>query len=241
MDIGIAYWGGGKSPLTDVITWHTYQDKRVWVHSRQSGKSGRRTISLTLQTFGYAPPPVSTEEKKLRLKLAMLHEYQNSEEITASVIREISTGEILESHSQLLMEQLVANSRESSNKVKLVTDVKSIKSSSKVSKNIVRTPPNVGFLSGNLEDALLIAKVYVWQTESGTKNAARKTAEILGIESDLVYLCLRTARRKKWLSSNGVGKSGGDLTDEGEIKYREFQTAVRFAKVFNSYKGLGTK
>ncbi len=49
--------------------------------------------------------------------------------------------------------------------------------------------------------------------------AVQRTAEILNVDSSLVTMALRIARRNKWLTSSGAGKSGGELTTSGEVMF----------------------
>jgi hypothetical protein len=74
-------------------------------------------------------------------------------------------------------------------------------------------------LGANSEDAILIAKIYVDQCSVSTGRAAQRTAEYLGVETNLVHVALKIARRRKWLTSSGSGKAGGLLTDEGLTEF----------------------
>ena len=65
-------------------------------------------------------------------------------------------------------------------------------------------------------DAIVIAKVYAEQSESGHKRPAKKVAELLNLETSIVYVAVRVARKNGWLTSQGSGSSGGSLTDEGQ-------------------------
>jgi hypothetical protein len=78
---------------------------------------------------------------------------------------------------------------------------------------------STGISGANSEDAILIAKIYVDQCSISTGRAAQRTAEYLGVETNLVHVALKIARRRKWLTSSGSGKAGGLLTDEGLTEF----------------------
>jgi hypothetical protein len=80
----------------------------------------------------------------------------------------------------------------------------------------------------------LIAKLYCQQSESGGRNSAKSTAEMLGIETSLVHTALRIARRNKWLTSLGAGKAGGELTELGAKKYIEFRGPERLSQILSA-------
>ena len=123
MESGIVFAGGSKSQLKDVLTWHDGQGRRVWLHSRQTLESGRVYISLSVQTFSSKLPKVSEEEKRLRMKLAAMHEYQLGAEISATSMREIATGEIIQTHSRLVMSEMI--NQRMDRKIQLVSEIQS--------------------------------------------------------------------------------------------------------------------
>ena len=206
METGIVFAGGSKSQLKDVLTWHDGQGRRVWLHSRQTLESGRVYISLSVQTFSSKLPKVSEEEKRLRMKLAAMHEYQLGAEISATSMREIATGEIIQTHSRLVMSEMINQSMD--RKIQLVSEIQS-RTTSAHRLFLLDTAEEMG---ADGKDAILIAKLYCQQSESGGRNSAKSTAEMLGIETSLVHTALRIARRNKWLTSLGAGKAGGELT-----------------------------
>ena len=74
-------------------------------------------------------------------------------------------------------------------------------------------------IGANGADAILIAKIYADLCVVSNNRAVQRTAEILNVDSSLVTMALRIARRNKWLTSSGAGKSGGELTTSGEVMF----------------------
>lgn len=228
MESGIVFAGGSKTQLKDVLTWHDGLGRRVWLHSRQTSESARMYISLSVQTFSDKLPKVSEEEKRLRMKLAAMHEYQLGAEISATSMREIATGEIIQTHSRLVMSEMINQSMD--RKIRLASEIQSRTTSS----HRVFRFDSAEEMGADGKDAILIAKLYCQQSESGGRNSAKSTAEMLGIETSLVHTALRIARRNKWLTSLGAGKAGGVLTDLGEKKYREFKGPERLSQILSA-------
>jgi len=82
----------------------------------------------------------------------------------------------------------------------------------------------------------LIAKVYADLCDVSTTKVAQRTADTLGIDPDLVSMALRIARRNKWLTSSGAGKSGGELTSIGESVFY-FENGIRREAFFLAKRG----
>ena len=227
MQSGIVFAGGSKSQLKDVLTWHDGQGRRVWLHSRQVSESARMYLSRSVQTFSDKLPKVSEEEKRSRMKLAAMHEYQSGAEISATSMREIAIGQIIQIHSRLVMSELINQSMDK--KIQLVSDIQS-----RITVDRVFRLDSAEEMGADGKDAILIAKVYCQQSESGGRNLAKSTAEMLGIETSLVHTALRIARRNKWLTSLGAGKAGGELTELGAKKYREFKGPERLSQILSA-------
>lgn len=228
MESGIVFAGGSKTQLKDVLTWHDGLGRRVWLHSRQMSESTRVYLSLSVQTFSDKLPKVSDEEKRFRMKLAAMHEYQSGAEITATAMREIAIGQIIQIHSRLVMSQLINQSMD--RKIQLASDIQSRTTTA----NRLFLIDTAQEMRADGKDAILIAKLYCQQSESGGRNSAKATAEMLGIETSLVHTALRIARRNKWLTSVGAGKAGGALTELGEKKFREFKGAERLSQILSA-------
>ena len=81
---------------------------------------------------------------------------------------------------------------------------------------------------------MLIAKVYSQISETGAKNAAKRCAQVLNVDSELIYVALRIARKHEWLTSQGSGKSGGQMTDKGEKEFRKSKGHERLARILSA-------
>ena len=84
------------------------------------------------------------------------------------------------------------------------------------------------------KDAIIIAKVYEMLQSSGTRKLSARTADLLGLEVSVVHTAVQVARRNGWLTSNGSGVSGGELTEEGEKVFAAAQGPIRLAKIMNT-------
>ena len=82
-------------------------------------------------------------------------------------------------------------------------------------------------LGANSDDAILVAKIYVDQCNISTVRAAQRTADYLGVDTNLVHVALKIARRNKWLTSSGSGRAGGQLTDKGISEFNASQGPER--------------
>jgi hypothetical protein len=91
-------------------------------------------------------------------------------------------------------------------------------------------------IGANSADSILIAKVYADLCDVSTTKVAQRTADTLGIDPDLVSMALRIARRNKWLTSSGAGKSGGELTSIGESVFY-FENGIRREAFFLGKRG----
>jgi hypothetical protein len=76
-------------------------------------------------------------------------------------------------------------------------------------------------LRATAQDSLLIAYVYAEQVKTGSRMAAVRAANLLGIRVHLAYVGIRTARKKGWLTSTGTnGEVSGELTKEGIAEFK---------------------
>ena len=233
MSQGILYLGKASSAMRDFITWHDIGDKRVWLHTRKGQGSSRILISFSLQQFGGQPPSVSAEEKRTRLRLAATHEFQGSQELTATSLRAIALGELSEIHAAAIFEVISKAEKSIQKKVSLASDFTS-QSLSKPSSFRFDSINEISQLGANSKDALLIAKVYSQISDTGAKNVAKRCAQVLNVETKLIYVALRIARKHEWLTSLGSGKSGGRMTEKGEKEFRKSKGHERLARILSA-------
>lgn len=233
MSQGILHLGKASGGVRDFLTWHDIGDKRVWLHTRKGQGSSRILISFTLQQFDGNPPTISAEEKRTRLRLAATHEFQGNQELTATALRTISLGELSEIHAAAIFEVVSKAEKSKERKVSLATDFSS-QPLSKTSTFRFDSVSEISQLGANSKDALLIAKVYSRISETGAKNAAKRCAQVLNVDSELIYVALRIARKHEWLTSQGSGKSGGQMTDKGEKEFRKSKGHERLARILSA-------
>lgn len=233
MSQGILYLGTTSNGIRDFLTWHDIGDKRVWLHTRKSQGSSRILISFTLQQFDGQPPSVSVEEKRTRLRLAATHEFQGSQELTATALRTISLGELSEIHSVAIFEVISKAEQSNQKKVSLASEFTS-QSLSKASSFRFDSINEISQLGANSKDVLLIAKVYSQISDTGAKNVAKRCAQVLNVEIKLIYMALRIARKHEWLTSLGSGKSGGRMTEKGEKEFRKSKGHERLTRILSA-------
>lgn len=233
MGSGIVYSGASSNALGDVLTWHDLEGRRVWVHTRQGQGSSRWLISLSIEIYEESFPIVSEAEKKLRLKLATSQEYLGKGELTATSFREVSVSELLAIHSDNIFEILSKREKAKGSRIELTSEIRS--KTSKVPTSFrFDSISEISNLGANSEDAILIAKLYSQMSLTGSRSVAKKTADALGVEVQLVHMALRVARRNEWLTSNGAGKAGGVLTPTGEKAFRNLNGPERMKALLNS-------
>jgi hypothetical protein len=140
---------------------------------------------------------------------------ENPSAISAGELRRLPLGEILMERAELLMATLQRESRRKDSVI-LINESRTRNSSSKNQSSKNR---NSAISGANSDDAILVAKIYVDQCNISTVRAAQRTADYLGVDTNLVHVALKIARRNKWLTSSGSGKAGGQLTEKGILEF----------------------
>lgn len=193
-----------------VLTWHDEAPFRFWIASYKSPSGSQVIQSFEIQLLRAKAMRPSQEEQKTRLKLISTNT-ESASAISAGEFRRLPLGEILMERAELLMATL---QRESSKRdsVILIKDSRIRNSETKFSSSQIAWASISGASS---EDAILVAKIYVDQCNISTVRAAQRTADYLGVDSNLVHVALKIARRNNWLTSSGSGKAGGQLTEKG--------------------------
>jgi hypothetical protein len=191
----------------DVITWHEIGFKRVWIHSKLINKTYKQ-LSITVQVTNQSKlAPVSDSEKELRLQLAAL-ENANSESpsISAAVFRNLQTGRIIDLHTSLISEQNLNRGLNSNKAVYLVKNINDKtyldKPNTEKSKAKNSNPLN-SEMGATGRDSILISGLYSDVSKTGYKKPAQRTADLLGLYVNTVYVAARVARKKGWLTSLG--------------------------------------
>ena len=219
---GQIYDGDSLEKSNRVLTWHDESPYRFWIASHKTQSGSQVIQSFEIQQLKSKALRPSQEEQKSRLKLISTNS-DNSSAITAGELRRLPLGEILIERAELLMATLQRESRRKDSVV-LINESRTRSSTSKnqSAKNI---PTSIS--GANSDDAILVAKIYVDQCNISTVRAAQRTAEYLGVDTNLVHVALKIARRNKWLTSSGSGKAGGQLTEKGALEFSVSMGAER--------------
>jgi len=219
---GQIYDGDSLETSNRVLTWHDEAPYRYWIGSNRTQSGSQVIQSFEIQQLKAKPFRPSQEEQKSRLKL-ISSIAENSSTISAGELRKLPLGEILMERAELLMATLQRESRRKDSVI-LINETKTRNSSTKSQSNKNLTTAISG---ANSDDAILVAKIYVDQCNISTVRAAQRTAEYLGVDTNLVHVALKIARRNKWLTSSGSGRAGGQLTDKGISEFKVSQGPER--------------
>lgn len=242
---GIVYLPIGNQVPRDILTWYDYSTYRVWVHNRNTG-SGFKQLAVEVQHAGEIGQKVSTLEISARLELAKLRaSVEESPAVTPKSFREIPIGRILEQHAKLISQHARKQVKKDKQQIRLVKDYElatytlelqpaeqhpKFGQKPKEAYVIPARTENLE-LRANARDSIFIAYVYAEQVKAGSRQPALITAQLLGIKVTLVYIAVRTARKKYWLTT--VGQQGapvGVLTPEGEAEYKRIKGESLYMK-----------
>lgn len=233
----------GSDFPNDFLTWHDLLPYRVWVHSRKSG-AGYKPLTLEIQWLGAESYIISDEEKTARLRLAILRKGDVVDsELGASTFRGIPVGSVLEAHASLVLSQKLERLKKADRPIELVKDHESesyrtfnlfLNSSGPIGEFVAKETKEIG---ANNRDALVIAYVYAEQSASGSKRPALLTAKLLDIKPSLVYVAVRVARRKRWLTESTSGTSGGHMTNDGLKEFKKINGQSLYEEFLS--RGLG--
>ena len=259
MDKGII-WDTSKGYPAHVLSWHEMSvpklgNVRVWIHSKgESTKSdftygkdnrGRVTFSfgsIDIQIQGENFSPVSENEKQLRLELAKCAPTNTNGSVKSSNFRFIPVGQLEVDHMQCI------KACYDKNKFAIPAGIRIVKSD--------RTPTLV-FKDGVIQNegsnsqiekksitfrstqnfAIAIAKMYSDLSQIGTQKVIKQISVDTGLSSENIYTSLRVARGQGWLTSNGVGKAGGSLSQSGLEAFKKLEGEKTLKSILNSAKG----
>ena len=231
-NLGYIHSGGDSERLGDVLTWHDQGEFRVWVHSK-AVRSGREIVSVEVQVIDGKSLKPSKEEQSLRLRLCAQRPTPNGTSIfKATTFRTLQTGQLLDEHSSLVSRILNEPSK-SRNRIQIVNEITS--KSIDLRRAFVWDSSDEMVTQGKKsKDAIIIAKVYENLQSSGSRKLSARTAELLGLEVSTVHTAVQVARRNGWLTSNGVGLSGGVLTEKGNEMFLAVRGPERLARIMNT-------
>ena len=211
MKSGIVMTQPSLQKAMEFLTWHDEAPFRYWIGSKRGKQEGLSAISLEIQYVGSNPKPVSETEGKLRARVASISmpSSSNLQPLNSTIVRQIPWGDLIKAHSSILAENLRVNNLK----------VRNIDSARKGKPSVYLDDRSKKIIGANGTDAILIAKIYADLCVVSNNRAVQRTAEILNVDSSLVTMALRIARRNKWLTISGAGKSGGELTTSGEVMF----------------------
>jgi hypothetical protein len=239
---GVVYENSGDELPANLLTWHDVAPHRVWVHSRLTA-DGHKPLSVELQWIGETgeTPVITDEEIEARLLLAKVKPGNAAHsDLHASSLRGISLGQILDQHATMVTRRKLEKVSLDRTRLRIASrfeiETFSEQSFANQSLGFVTSTSRRITLRASSSDSLLIAKVYSEQTESGNKRPAKSTANLLHIETALVYVAVRTARKNGWLSSDGSGVSGGRLTDLGITQFKSIKGDNLLSDYLNQFK-----
>lgn len=249
VESGVIYTSLNGGAPRDFITWHDQLPYRVWLHSRRTDE-GYKQLSMEIEWQGDKAKNPTEIEINLRLEMAKIRtSSENSLGISATALRGITAGKLLETHSAIIDSQqrklqitskrrvsLVKNFQMETYEHALLSDVEGKKSPTKTEKGLASGRPENLELRATAEDSILIAYVYSEQVKTGSRQPALKAANLLGIKVSLVYVAVRTARKKGWLTSTGTnGSPIGVLTPEGKKEFNRIKGPSLYEKHVSAY------
>lgn len=234
-DSGVVYRRTGVNKMPkDVITWQDLDNFRIWIHSRQSDQ-GFKPVSMDIQALGDQKHPkgVDVAEAKARVALAAIAPADlSSARFGHGLMRNFPFGHIMHQNSILISNEQARTHGKVDRKLKLVDSEKEEYRVLNIA--ITQNGKKVAELTDGMRaskaDSILIAYMYSQFAISGNKKAASETSKLLHIDIKYIYTALRNARKNGWLTTSGIGSSGGELTDLGK---KEFEKSAR-----NKYEAL---
>jgi hypothetical protein len=231
-NLGYVYTSGDPARLGDVLTWHDQGEFRVWVHSK-AVQSGREIVSVEVQAIDDNALKPSKEEQSLRLRLCAKRSVPKGAGVfKATTFRTLQTGQLLDEHSSLVS-RIINQPSKAKNRIQIVEEVTS--KSVDLRHSLVWDSSDEMITQGKKsKDAIIIAKVYEKLQSSGTRKLSARTAELLGLEVATVHTAVQVARRNGWLTSNGVGLSGGVLTEKGNEMFLAVRGPERLARIMKT-------
>lgn len=245
MDKGII-WDISKGYPSHVLSWHEMSvpklgNIRVWIHSKgltsksefAYGKDNRARVifsfgSIDIQIQGKEFAPVSEKEKQLRLELARCAPSNTVGSVKSSNFRLIPVGQLEVDHMQCIKVCYDKNKFDTTTGIWIVH---SDKTPTLIFRNGIIQKDEVKMLAQrNLKSfrstqnfAIAIAKLYSDLSQIGTQKIIKQISIETGLPSDRIYTSLRVARGQGWLTSNGVGKAGGSLSESGLEAFKKLE------------------
>jgi hypothetical protein len=204
-----------------------------------------KQLAIEIAWQGDVSSPTSEAEIKLRLEMSKIRVGDlDSSNINATLLRSIPVGQIMETHALMLSKQSRKIESKKNKRVSLVKPYEietynfdlatEPRAKSKIEEAflpMIEPRPENHELRATAQDSLLIAYVYAEQVKTGSRMAAVRAANLLGIKVSLAYVGIRTARKKGWLTSSGTnGEVSGELTKEGLVEFKKINGESLYEK-----------
>lgn len=246
---GVIYASPNSGAPRDFVTWHDQLPYRIWLHSRRT-EEGYKQLSMELEWQGNDAKLPNEVEINLRLEIAKIRSSGDASlGVSATALRGITVGKLLETHSAIIASQqrkiqtiskrrvsLVKSFQMETYEHALLSDAESAKPHKQPDDGMVISRPENSEIRATAEDSILIAYVYSEQVKTGSRQPALKAANLLGIKVSLVYVAVRTARKKGWLTSTGTnGLPVGMMTPEGNKEYIRIKGPSLYEKHVSAY------
>ncbi len=223
---GVVYRSAGTSKMPrDVITWQDIDDLRIWIHSREL-EDGHKPVSIEIQTVGSErhPDGVDPMEAKARVALAAVAPSDlKRSRISHAQMRHLPIGHLMEMNSILIATERARAVGKKGRTLRLANSEN--EEYRKLDIAITQSGKKVASLTSNMRaskaDSILIAFIYAQLSATGNKKAASNTAQMLNIDPKFIYTALRNARKNGWLTTSGIGTSGGELTASGKKEFEK--------------------
>jgi hypothetical protein len=240
-------WEASVGLPSCLISWHDIDlpetgKFRVWLVSRAQSHTSESEIafsfsSLELQNMTSGFAKVSQEEKKARLKLALLANEKKTSPFKSTLFRELPSAQIYSQHLFCIRQALDALADRDSRAVRLVASDEIF---TKVFSNPSKSKFEVAFdkvLQSTQADAVIVAKIYSDLSALGARQIVKQISEEFNVNSATIYAALRVARANGYLTSNGSGKSGGRITSLGLERFKESGGEKRIREIRKKAEG----
>lgn len=259
MDKGLI-WDLSEGYPSHVISWHELAlpklgNVRVWIHSKglleKTGFKDKGTGSdsrvfftfgsLEIQSQGATFSPVSEDEKNLRIGLARLAPLKSEGEMKSSLFRELPVGQLEVDHMRCIKACYDLEKFEIKGSVRIVKSDRTpsmvFKKGEFQSRSPYETAIDASLSRATHENAIALAKLYSDLSRIGVQKIIKQMSVDTGLPNSNIYTALRVARSKGWLSSEGVGKSGGKLTAEGNRVFEKLDGQQLLNSILNPRNG----
>jgi hypothetical protein len=184
---------------------------------------------------------VTEDEKSLRRALAKLAPSKSEGEMKSSLFRELPVGQLEVDHMRCIKACYDLEKFEIKGSVRIVKSDRTpsmvFKKGEFQSRSSYETKIDSNLSRATHENAIALAKLYSDLSRIGVQKIIKQISVDTGLPTVNIYTALRVARSKGWLSSEGVGKSGGKLTAEGNRVFEKLDGQQLLNSILNPRNG----